>query len=70
MNIELKVSGMTCGHCETAVAKALKDIEGVQSVQVDLKNGSAKVEGLNVDTQALIAAMIDEGYGASVAGAR
>jgi copper chaperone len=69
MSIQLNVSGMTCGHCETAVAKALKAIEGVQTVQVDLKNGSAKVEGQNVNTDALIAAVIDEGYGASVAGA-
>ncbi len=69
MNIELKVSGMTCGHCETAVSKALKGIEGVQSVQVDLKNGTAKVEGQNVSPNALIAAVIDEGYGATVAGA-
>jgi copper chaperone len=69
MSIQLNVSGMTCGHCETAVAKALKGIEGVQTVQVDLKNGTAKVEGQNVNTDALIAAVIDEGYGASVAGA-
>jgi copper chaperone CopZ len=41
----------------------------VQTVQVDLKNGTAKVEGQNVNTDALIAAVIDEGYGASVAGA-
>jgi copper chaperone len=69
MSIQLNVSGMTCGHCETAVVKALKGIEGVQNVQVDLKNGIAKVEGQNVNTEALIAAVIDEGYGASVAGA-
>jgi copper chaperone len=69
MSIQLNVSGMTCGHCESAVTKALKAIEGVQTVQVDLKNGIAKVEGQNVNTDALIAAVIDEGYGASVAGA-
>lgn len=67
MSIQLNVSGMTCGHCETAVAKALKEIEGVQSVQVDLKNGTAKIEGNNVNTENLIAAVIDEGYGASLA---
>ncbi len=67
MNIQLNVSGMTCGHCESAVAKALKSIEGVQTVQVDLKNGTASVEGQNVNPEALIAAVIDEGYGASVA---
>ncbi len=69
MSIQLNVSGMTCGHCESAVAKALKAIEGVQTVQVDLKNGTAKVEGQNINPEALIAAVIDEGYGANVAGA-
>ncbi|GGO39689.1 hypothetical protein GCM10008949_48240 [Deinococcus humi] len=65
MTTELIVSGMTCGHCETAVKNALKDVPGVEDVRVDLKGGSAAVEG-NVDAQALIAAVTEEGYGAQV----
>ena len=67
MTIELKVSGMTCGHCQTAVSKALQSVSGVQSASVDLANGTAKIEGQHLDPTALITAVIDEGYGAGVA---
>lgn len=67
MNIKLNVSGMTCGHCEKAVSKALKNVEGVNDVQVNLSAGTASIEGDNVNTENLIAAVIDEGYGASLA---
>ena len=69
MNIELNVSGMTCGHCKTAVESALKKVTGVAGVNVDLAGGTASVEGEHVNTDALIAAVIDEGYGAHLAGA-
>ncbi|MGY2896443.1 CopZ family metallochaperone [Deinococcus sp. UYEF24] len=63
---ELNVSGMTCGHCQTAVTKALKSVEGVTDAHVDLASGKASVSG-TPDPQALVAAIIDEGYGAQVA---
>ncbi len=66
MTIELKVSGMTCGHCQTAVQKALQSIEGVSAVEVNLSAGTANVQGNNIKTENLIAAIIDEGYGASL----
>lgn len=67
MNIELKVSGMTCGHCEAAVTKALQSIEGVSAVQVSRVTGTASIEGSNVKTENLIAAIVEEGYSASLA---
>ncbi|MGD8151202.1 heavy-metal-associated domain-containing protein [Ornithinimicrobium sp. Y1694] len=33
------VTGMTCGHCATAVTRELQDVEGVSAVQVDLVAG-------------------------------
>ena len=63
---ELTVSGMTCGHCQTAVTKALQGVEGVTDAQVDLASGKAIVTG-TPDPQALVAAIVDEGYGAQVA---
>ncbi len=67
MIVELHVSGMTCGHCQTAVTKALQSVSGVQSASVDLANGSAKIEGENLDPSVLISVVVDEGYGAGVA---
>ncbi|OLV17264.1 CopZ family metallochaperone [Deinococcus marmoris] len=65
MTTELNISGMTCGHCQSAVTKALKSVSGVQDVNVDLAGGTAQVQG-QADPQALLAAVKDEGYGAQL----
>ncbi len=64
--MQLKVTGMTCGHCKAAVEEALKDVNGVDNVNVDLENGLADVTG-NVAVQDLIKAVVEEGYQASEA---
>jgi copper chaperone len=69
MSIELNVTGMTCGHCKAAVEKALQNVSGVNTTQVDLASGKVSVEGEQVNTDALIAAVIEEGYSAQLAGA-
>ena len=65
MTTDLIVSGMTCGHCQTAVTQALKAVPGVENVNVDLQSGMAQVQG-QADQQALIAAVKEEGYGAQL----
>jgi copper chaperone len=64
---ELKITGMTCGHCKSAVENALQSVGGVSDVRVDLANGTAQVDG-NADVAALVAAVEDEGYKATPAG--
>ena len=66
MSIDLNVTGMTCNHCKAAVEDALKHVVGVTTVAVDLPGGKAHIEGEHVNPEALIAAVVDEGYGASV----
>ncbi|HKI58984.1 MAG TPA: heavy-metal-associated domain-containing protein [Trueperaceae bacterium] len=61
----LKVEGMTCHHCVMAVTKALESVDGVKSAEVDLDHGSAVVDG-EADLQAMIAAVQEEGYRASL----
>ncbi|WP_135611923.1 heavy-metal-associated domain-containing protein [Methanococcoides sp. AM1] len=39
----IKVEGMSCGHCQMAVTKAISSVEGVSSVDVDLEKGEANV---------------------------
>ncbi len=61
----LKVTGMTCGHCEAAVRKALETVPGVlRVVEVDRTKNIAVVEG-DAEVAALITAIKDEGYQAS-----
>ncbi len=65
--LELKVTGMTCGHCEKAVTDALAAVAGVERVvKVDREAQRATVEG-TPDPQALIRAIEEEGYDAQVA---
>lgn len=39
----LNIKGMTCEHCQSAVTKALRDLNGVSAVDVDLNEGKATV---------------------------
>jgi copper chaperone len=64
---ELKITGMTCGHCKSAVENALHSVGGVSDVRVDLANGTAQVDG-DADVAALVAAVEEEGYKATSAG--
>ncbi len=36
---EIKVKGMSCGHCAAAVTRALQGLPGVSEVKVDLERG-------------------------------
>ena len=39
----IKVEGMTCQHCVQTVTKALKDISGLDSIDVSLDNKEVNV---------------------------
>lgn len=57
------VTGMTCGHCVSAVASELSKLPGVTAVDVDLASGSAKVESAEpLDVEAVRAAVDEAGY--------
>jgi len=60
--LQLKVSGMTCGHCVAAVTRAVKAVPSVRDVAVDLASGKVTVQG-EPDEQAVRAAITEEGYG-------
>jgi len=64
---KILIQGMTCGHCEKAVASALARVPGVLEVKsVSHTEGHATVEG-TADPRALIDAVLEEGYEAVVA---
>jgi copper chaperone CopZ len=57
------VTGMTCGHCEHAVASELKALDGVADVNVELVAGgtsSVTVTSTQPLDQAQVAAALDE----------
>lgn len=69
MNINLKIEGMHCGGCVSAVKKVLSSVPAVSSVHVDLSAGRATVQAAaSVDSSHLLAAVEDAGYAARIEG--
>jgi len=65
--IELRVEGMTCGHCVSTVTRAVKAVDPEANVQVDLGSGRVRVEG-GSSVEVLGKAIADAGYPAALAG--
>jgi copper chaperone CopZ len=59
------VPGMHCAHCERAVGEGLRQVEGVESVDVALETKLVTVRGPNLDDGALRAAIEEAGYEAA-----
>ena len=59
------VTGMSCAACSSRVEKAVSKVEGVENCSVSLLTNSMGVEGTASD-EAVIKAVEDAGYGASV----
>jgi len=58
-----RVTGMTCGHCVSAVKQEVGAIDHVADVQVDLASGQVTVTSARPLTDDEISAAIDEaGY--------
>ena len=64
--INLSVSGMTCGSCVKHVTNALKPLDGVEDVAVDLVAGKVKITRAMNKSDDLIAALIEDGYQAQL----
>ncbi|MCC4298173.1 heavy-metal-associated domain-containing protein [Aurantimonas coralicida] len=62
----LNVPGMHCGSCARAIEKALRQVTGVDAVNVDARRNIAAVAG-SAPAARLIAAVEAAGYEASVA---
>ncbi|WP_427337750.1 heavy-metal-associated domain-containing protein [Caloranaerobacter sp. DY30410] len=59
----LFIEGMSCNHCVMAVKKALGEVEGVASVEVDLESKKAVVElSKEVEENILKDAVTKAGY--------
>jgi len=56
------VVGMTCGHCVSSVHEEVSELEGVQSVDVDLGSGRLLVSGHGFSDDAVEAAVGEAGY--------
>jgi copper chaperone CopZ len=63
--IVYSVPGMSCDHCKHAVTSELLEVDGVESVQVDLETKLVTVRGSALEDSALRAAIDEAGYEAA-----
>ncbi|MDT8990338.1 heavy-metal-associated domain-containing protein [Curvibacter sp. APW13] len=61
MNQTFTVTGMTCGHCEKAVTKAITRIDPQAQVQIDRPANKVQVE-TEKPRQDIAKAITEEGY--------
>ena len=61
MNQTFTVTGMTCGHCEKAVTRAIKQLDPQAEVSIDRAANQVVVQS-GQPREALAAAMVEEGY--------
>ena len=69
MMTQYNVTGMTCAACSARVERAVSKVSGVKSCSVSLLTNSMGVEG-SASPAAIIKAVTDAGYGASLKGAK
>lgn len=60
--IEIKVEGMGCQSCVSAVQKAVKGVDQAANTSVDLATGLVRVEGASASKDAIAAAISAAGY--------
>jgi len=63
-NETIKISGMSCSHCQAAVERALKELPGMRKVYVSLDEGQAVLtyEENELSMEAIKNAIEDAGY--------
>ncbi|MEY4419533.1 MAG: Copper chaperone CopZ [Pseudomonadota bacterium] len=61
MDNSFQVQGMTCGHCEMAVKKAIARLDPNAKVEIDRSTGKVEVQS-KLPREDIAHAIADEGY--------
>ena len=67
--LDLRISGMSCGHCVTSVRKALSELDGVQVEDVKVGSASVAYDPERASAQDVVEAVNDQGYAAEAVAA-
>lgn len=57
-----RVDDMTCGHCASAISKAVRAIDAGAKVEVDLAQHLVRIEPTETDASELAQALVEAGY--------
>ena len=61
MNHEFTVTGMTCGHCEKAVDKAIHQVDPQAVISIERSTGKVRIESSQA-REPLAQAIVAQGY--------
>lgn len=56
------VPGISCEHCRAAITSELEQVDGVQTIDVDLATKQVTITGSGFESGAVIAAIDEAGY--------
>lgn len=62
MDQTFTVTGMTCGHCEASIRRALARLDPAAQVRIDRSHNRVDVTGSQQPREALAQAIREEGY--------
>jgi len=60
--LEMKIDGMSCGHCVGAVRKALQSLPGVEIDDVAIGSAQVSYDESRTSPEAITRAVEEEGY--------
>lgn len=60
--VTLKIDGMSCGHCVSAVTKALEAVDGVTLERVSIGSATVSFDETATSEERITKAVEDEGY--------
>lgn len=60
--VKITIGGMTCEHCARSIHRAVVEVTGVESAEVDFKKGTAVVAGKEFDIARVSGAIEELGY--------
>ncbi len=60
--ITIKVTGMTCTHCEANVKSNLEALKGISNVIADNKSNSVKISGTKINLEKVKSTINGLGY--------
>lgn len=61
MNQTFQVQGMSCGHCESSVKRAVLGVDPKAQVHVELRSGTVEIQS-EAPREKLAEAIAEEGY--------
>jgi copper chaperone len=60
--IAFQVNDMTCGHCVSAITRAVKEVDKTAQVQIDLSSHRVNIEPGQSSAEELCEAIAEAGY--------